>query len=204
VTVSLLERWHALFPADTTVGTALLARWNEPQRHYHTTGHLATMLSIVDEHATLADDPDAVRLAVWYHDAIYDPRAAANETASAELARSELPQLEVRADRVDEVVRLVLLTAGHRVEPGDRNGALLADADLAILASPSERYDAYAAAVRAEYAHVPDELFRAGRSLVLENLLALPELYRTVPERAAWERAARANLVREVGVLRGS
>jgi predicted metal-dependent HD superfamily phosphohydrolase len=198
VTAALLERWHALFPANTTAGTALLARWNEPQRHYHTTAHLAAMLAIVDEHAALAADADAVRLAVWYHDAIYDPRGGDNETASAELARSELPGLGVRAERVDEVARLVLLTAGHRVEPGDRNGALLADADLAILAAPSDRYDAYASAVRAEYAHVPDELFRAGRSLVLESLLALPELYRILPDRAAWERAARANLAREL------
>jgi predicted metal-dependent HD superfamily phosphohydrolase len=201
VTTPLLKRWHALFPADTTVGAALLARWAEPQRHYHTTAHLAALLSIVDEHAALAEDPDAVRLAVWYHDAVYDPRAADNEAASADLAREQLHELGVHADRVAEVARLVLLTAGHRVEPGDRNGALLADADLAILASPPERYDAYARAVRAEYAHVPDELFRAGRSHVLEHLLALPALYRIVPDRADWERAARANLDRELGTL---
>jgi predicted metal-dependent HD superfamily phosphohydrolase len=135
---------------------------------------------------------------------VYDPRGGDNEAASAKLAGDELPRLGVPADRVAEVARLVLLTAGHRVEPGDRNGALLADADLAILASPPDRYDAYASAVRAEYAHVPDELFRIGRSHVLENLLELPERYRVVPDRADWERAARANLARELGVLRAS
>ena len=64
----------------------------------------------------------------------------------------------------EEVVRLVLLTAGHEVEPGDRNGAVLVDADLSILGAPPERYARYAADVRAEYAHVDDDGV-AGRTL---------------------------------------
>ena len=81
-------------------------------------------------------------------------------------------------ERVDEVERLVLLTAGHDPEPGDANGAVLCDADLAVLAGPPEAYAAYASAVRAEYGHLSDEEFTAGRIAVLEHLLALPALYR--------------------------
>ena len=77
-------------------------------------------------------------------------------------------------DRVDEVARLVLLTAGHDPEPGDANGAVLCDADLAVLAGPPDAYAAYASAVRAEYGHLSDEEFTAGRIAVLERLLALP------------------------------
>jgi len=99
---------------------------------------------------------------------------------------------------VAEVARLVRLTATHDSAPGDGAGALLCDADLSILAADPARYDAYAAAVRREYGHVPDDAFRIGRAEVLRHLLGLPVLYRVVPERAEWEVRARANLTREL------
>jgi predicted metal-dependent HD superfamily phosphohydrolase len=179
----------------------LVARWSEPHRHYHTLDHLAQVLSIVDTHAALAADAAAVRLAAWFHDAVYDPRATDNEERSAALAESTLAATGLPAARIAEVARLVRLTAGHAVADGDRNGALLADADLAILAVPSDAYDRYAAAVRREYAHVPDEAFRAGRAAVLRHLLDLPELYRIVPNRGEWTERAVANLRRELAAL---
>jgi predicted metal-dependent HD superfamily phosphohydrolase len=160
------------------------------------------VLRVVDAHADLADDPGAVRLAAWYHDAVYDPRGTDNEGASAELAAATLTDLG--ATNAAEVVRLVRLTAGHRPAPDDRNGRLLCDADLAVLAGTPDEYDAYAAAVRREYAHVPEELFRAGRSAVLRHLRDLPTLYRAVPERADWDSRARANLDRELTSLMDS
>jgi len=104
--------------------------------------------------------------------------------------------------RIAEVERLVLLTAGQDVAPGDANGSVLCDADLAVLASPPAAYAAYASAVREEYRHVPDEAFAAGRAAVLERLLALPALYR-LPELAErWTAPARANLAAELTLLR--
>lgn len=98
--------------------------------------------------------------------------------------------------------RLVLLTAGHAVSPDDPDGALLCDADLAVLAGDPMQYDRYAAAVRREYGHVPEPDFRAGRARVLDGLLALPALFRLPPLAARWEAPARANLTRELGTLR--
>ncbi len=200
-----LARFIAALPPGTdpvaaaTVGRDLLDRWAEPHRQYHTGDHLVTMLSIVDANARLADDLMAVRLAAWFHDAIYDPAAApgANEAASAALAIQYLAMLDLDDGLADEVARLVRLTAEHDPSPHDRNGCLLADADLAILATDEPIYDAYAAAVRREYAHVPDPLYRAGRIRVLDQLLALPALYRVVPARAEWTESARSNMSRE-------
>lgn len=202
--MTLIDRWRTALrdagcPSASVdgAGEALLDRWREPHRRYHTVAHLTAMLSIVESDGGAVP----VRLAVWYHDAVYDPRAAgdANERASAALASTELTRLGLPAPVVAEVHRLVLLTATHAAEPGDDNGALLCDADLAILASPPAEYDVYAAAVREEYAHVPDEAFRAGRAAVLSHLLSLPALYRLHTE---WEEPARANLARELAVLR--
>ncbi len=85
---------------------------------------------------------------------------------------------------------------------GDRNGALLCDADLAILATAPSRYAEYAAEVREEYRHVPDDLFRAGRLAVLGSLLDLPRLYQLPALHEAWESRARANLAGEITALR--
>jgi predicted metal-dependent HD superfamily phosphohydrolase len=186
--------------AAARVGHDLVERWAEPHRYYHTERHLDAMLSIVDANAKLAADLNAVRLAAWFHDAVYDPQAGDNEETSAALAVMALSTLGVDGSISDEVARLVRLTAGHDPDPDDRNGCLLADADLAVLAAEEPVYDAYAAAVRREYSHVPDPLYRLGRTRVLEGLLALPALYRAVPARAEWTASAHANLRRELAL----
>ena len=196
------EAWAELAgdsPTSRTEWSALVAAWSEPHRRYHDLGHLAAILGFVGELGEAAD-LDAVRLAAWYHDAVYDPQRSDNEEISAQRARAGLRGL-VDDDRAAEVERLVLLTAGHDPAPEDRNGAVLCDADLAVLAAPAESYAAYASAVRAEYGHLSDEDFTAGRTAVLEHLLALPALYRT-PRAQPWTEAARANLGAELVLLR--
>src|SRR5262245_26836792 len=162
------------------VAAELVARWSQPHRHYHNVAHLTAVLDHVDEEPLAA-------LAAWGHDAVYDPRSPANEERSAQLMASLLARCGIPSA---EVMRLIRLTAGHQVEPGDRLGALLAEADLAILAAPWPAYQSYVDGVRAEYAHVPEELWRVGRAAVLEGLL--PGL----------GEAARANVERELAALR--
>jgi predicted metal-dependent HD superfamily phosphohydrolase len=188
----------------TAAGEYLLGRWSEPQRHYHTVAHLSAVLDVVESHAELAPHPERVRLAAWMHDAVYDPRALgdANERDSAEFAEGLLATLGVPAGTAAEVARLVGLTAGHATEADDPDGELLCDADLAILAADDRAYASYTAAIRREYAHVPEDAFRDGRAQVLKALLELPSIYRLDPLRAAWEAKARANLSRELEVLR--
>jgi predicted metal-dependent HD superfamily phosphohydrolase len=181
-------------------GAQLLDRWAEPHRRYHDRLHLAEVLIALDQLADLADDIPAVRLAAWFHDAVYEGQPGVDEQASAALAERVLGALGVPADRVRQVARLVRLTAGHDPGPGDGDGQVLCDADLAILAAPAARYASYAAAVRAEYAHVPDDAFRAGRAAVLRGLGEGP-IYRTDRARRRWEAAARANLDAELRAL---
>ena len=188
-------------PISRTEWAAVVAAWGEPHRRYHDLRHLAAVLGLVGELAGAATDPDAVRLAAWYHDVVYDPRRGDNEAVSAERARAGLRGL-VPAGRVEEVARLVLLTAGHDPAPGDANGAVLCDADLAVLAGPPEAYAAYASAVREEYGHLSDAEFTAGRTAVLEHLLALPALYRLPAVAREWTPRARANLAAELSLLR--
>ena len=98
-------------------------------------------------------------------------------------------------------------TTARLGEPGGRTvatgsaSALLDDADLAILASPPERYAEYVAGVRAEYAHVPEAAFRAGRRQILQGFLDRPRIYRTPAAYDAWEATARAQVAAEVRAL---
>ncbi|MCF6523094.1 hypothetical protein [Streptomyces sp. JJ36] len=207
---ALLERWCTLLPRardgrpgpdPRPYGENLLDRWAEPQRHYHTTTHLRDVLDRVDTLADHAADPDAVRLAAWFHDAVYRPDRSENEERSAQLAERALTEAGVPAARVAGTARLVRLTTDHDPEPGDTDGETLCDADLAVLAGSPEAYAHYAAAVRQEYGFVPDEAFREGRAAVLHRLLALPRLFRTPYGREHWERTARHNLRGELDLL---
>ncbi len=185
---------------------ALRTRYAEPHRRYHTAEHLDEVLAEVARLRPSEPDADleAVALAALYHDAIYDVRAGggASEDASAHLAAAEVRVAGGSEALAHEVARLIQLTAGHSVDASDRSGALLVDADLWILSAPPERYDRYVADVRAEYGHVPDDVWRRGRGDVLARFAAVAErghLFHagTEPDRSARTARALANLTRE-------
>jgi predicted metal-dependent HD superfamily phosphohydrolase len=204
----LRDRWAAdagRGRAATTALDSLLGRYREPPRRYHGTAHVLRVLRTVEEIlAAMPDpavpDPAAVRLAAWYHDAIYDPRAAAgaNEAASAALAERDLASFGMAPERVASVARLVRVTAGH--EPATPDEAVLCDADLAVLAADPATYTAYATGVRAEYGHVDEAAWRVGRAEVLSAFLARPVLFHTTAM-APRDGAARANLTAELATL---
>lgn len=219
---ALLDRWlaDAALLAPTAgrdlwlaEGSLLLRGWSEPRRRYHTTEHLTEVLAALDEiEAAEALDPDEGLLARtigWYHDLAYDPRAApgSNEHRSATLARDHLHRLGVEDPVVEAVEVGVLMTLDHEAacSAEDRHRAALDavhDADLWILSAPEPRYARYREQVREEYAHVPEEAFRAGRLAVMAPFAERERLYRTEHAHTRWTAAARANLSREIEQLR--
>lgn len=200
--MDLVDRWVALAGEETrSIGADLATRYDEPQRRYHAREHLTAVLDLVDELAGYADDADAVRLAAWFHDAVYDPERGDNEERSAVKAERRLGDTDLSPAVIAEVARLVRLTKTHTPGPDDRNGQVLCDADLAILAADPEHYAWYAAAVREEYAFVPDEHFRSGRADVLRGLLKLPALFHTPVAHERFEWQARLNVQTELMLL---
>lgn len=193
-------RWATSFPGLGGTAEQLVSRYTEEARVYHDVRHLRRVLESVDLLRSECSDLDAVELAAWFHDAVCDVRRGDNAEASAALAESLLASY-LPGSRLREVVRLVLLTRDHAVQIGDNNGAVLCDADLAVLAGDRAEYDRYVADVRAEYAAVSDIDFRDGRAAVLRRLLDLPSLYSTRLGVDTWERLARANVTRELASL---
>ena len=193
-----LAPWWPL-PSGTAVRDRLVEAYSNPARRYHDARHLAEVFARVDDLAAggAAFDREAVLRGACYHAAVFDGRPGAEERSAAR-AGAELPALGVDDRTVAEVLRLVRLTETHRPADDDANGCVLSDADLAILAAPPARYAEYVASVRAEYAHVPDDLFASGRAAVLGDLLAKPHLFHTAYAREHWEAPARANVQAEL------
>lgn len=173
----LETRFQRLFdrPAAATF-SSLSARYSEPQRRYHTLEHIEECLHWMDA-APATGSERLIALAIWWHDAVYDPTKAGNETASADLAREQLAALGVSSDEISEVCRLIELTSGHHVDPSDVVGARLCSIDLAILGQPAPKYEIYVEQVRKEYGHVPDDAWRVGRSRVMNAFLSQVPIY---------------------------
>lgn len=190
--------------AIESAGTRLLACWAEPRRHFHNVRHLVDLLQHVDELQQETHNPHVVRLAAWYHGAVfssdeadaYAHRGGEDEDASAEYARTELAGLGVPADAIDAVVTMVKALARHTRTPISSDCAVLCDADLAVLASDPQRYKKYLQDVREEYSYIPERKFLEARRAIVQKLLTRPQLY-VSPLGANWEQSARQNLAGE-------
>lgn len=192
--------------ADDSLHARLVAAWSEPQRHYHTLQHLDECLALFEEARDAAPHPAEVSLALWFHDAVYDPRRHDNEQRSADWARESLLAAGVPAAAADRVHALVMATR-HDAEPAGADAQLLVDIDLAILGAPRARFDEYEQQVGLEYAHVPAADRRIGRGRILRAFLARPAIYSTPLFRARFEAAARDNLaysVTKLGIMQGT
>jgi predicted metal-dependent HD superfamily phosphohydrolase len=193
---------------------ALEAAYNEPHRAYHSLEHIAETLALLDEYvqhtpaeAYLSElEAQEVVVALFYHDAVYDPKAPDNEEQSAELCRSHLEAVEVAAEERERIARLVLATKHLGRVDAERPGtahaeAVIRDIDLSILGKPRDRYRRYIAGVRKEYRHLSDRAFREGRLRVVAHFLSLPRLYRTSYFFERFEAPARGNLADELAAI---
>jgi predicted metal-dependent HD superfamily phosphohydrolase len=195
-------------PIDDRLKRELTALYQDGSRHYHDLAHIDALLTLAAEHRASLSDPELVEAAIWFHDAIYDSRAKDNEAKSAELARDRLTG-RLEPVRLDRAAAMILATATHEMpqieDAGFRSDtALFLDMDLSILAAPSEVFDAYEAAIRREYAWVPEEAWVAGRSAVLRAFLNRPNIYHSEDFRDRFEKQARDNINRSLASLEGT
>jgi predicted metal-dependent HD superfamily phosphohydrolase len=199
----LFARWRNVWRAVTTVGGDpiffdLVARHSEPHRAYHTLEHIADCQHHLDMAKHLLMRPAEVELAIWFHDAIYDPRRDDNEERSALLAEEKLQMAAVDRASATRTAELIRLTTHDRNDLiGD--GAILCDVDLAVLGAEPRRFDSYDAAIRQEYHWVPEKIYRVERGRVLARFLNRPRIYQTQFFYDRHEQRARFNLI---GALR--
>ena len=191
------DRWLRLWQAAGGDGDGapwhekLTRAYAEPQRHYHNQQHIAECLAEFDGARHLAQQPAAVELALWFHDAVYDPKAGDNEEQSAAMARN---CLETGRSRLAATVSdLVMATKSHSTDAGP-DAALMVDVDLSILGQGEQRFVEYESQIREEYRSVPKLIFNFKRAEILERFLARSRIYATDFFATKYEQQARRNL----------
>ena len=180
----------------------LLDAYQAPPRTYHTVQHLTECLALYNDYRARAQAPGEVEIALWFHDAVYDVKAADNEERSAAWAMHALQHAGVHPACIGRVKEHILATR-HATPPQGQDQALLVDIDLAILGAESERFEEYEAQIRAEYSDVPSPLFRRKRRQILAGFLARSSIYATPELRQRFEERARQNIARAIAWLGG-
>ena len=204
----LADRWHqrweqarewlSLGPIFIPVGDRLLKKYSEPGRHYHDARHVLACLKALDSFPGKIHNHNAIELAIWFHDSIYDPKASDNELQSAVYFRQEF---QAFASGIEKVERLIMATRHSEIEPKEPDERLIVDIDLGILGAPPGRYKLYAEDIRLEYAHVEDDQYRVGRGQVLKSFLGRKQIYKTRHFRKLLEDQTRKNLLVELEEL---
>lgn len=179
---------------------SLLAAYAETLRAYHNVAHLQDCLAQFDAARDEAQHPDAVEMALWFHDAIYDPRATDNEEKSAVWAIQALTSGGVAQTTTARIAELVLSTQ-HKAAPVGHDAALLVDVDLSILGRAPAVFDAYDQQIRREYQWVPEPQYCERRAQVLTGFLQRPTIYQTEYFYTQYEKQARGNLARTIDRL---
>ena len=180
----------------------VLARYCEVHRHYHTAQHLVECLAAFQTVRHLAFHTGEVELALWFHDAIYETQRSDNEAQSAAWAREAALQHGVAPDAILRIEALIMATL-HTAVPTLPDEQLLVDIDLSILGANATRFAQYEAQIRAEYAFVPEAVFRSKRREILRSFAQRPRLYSTAHFFDQLEQRARGNLQGAIGISLG-
>ena len=205
---NLKSDWLRLFPAISRdderlceIFDYLVQKYSETRRFYHNLSHVHSLLSAAENFREKFTDYRSARLAVWFHDAVYEPERADNEAESARLASASLEKLGVPEKLIEKTRRMILATQAHDAEGLDFDGRLFLDLDLGILGADEKIYGEYRKAIRQEYSFVPYFLYRRSRRRILENFLNREFLYFTEEMREKCESKARRNIANEIKEL---
>lgn len=180
---------------------ALVEAYSQRHRHYHTVRHIDHCLAEFASAQHLAAEPAEVELALWFHDAVYEPHSSNNEERSADWACELLQRHGVDAVRVERV-RAHIMATRHEAPATFPDSQLMVDIDLSILGVDEAIYAEFERNVRSEYRWVPGPLFRRKRAEILESFLARPRIYSTELFHARLEDSARRNLSAAIDHLR--
>ncbi len=179
---------------------ALLKSYSEPHRAYHTLSHIKDCLNELDRSRYSTDNENEIKVAIWFHDAIYKPTATDNEEKSAQWAEKALVEAGVPHSAVRQISDLIMATK-HPCNPKSPDAKLLVDIDLSVLGRPSDVFNDYEEKIRVEYKRIPWFIYRKKRACLLKSFLNQDQIYLTKEFRDRYEAQARKNLEQSVAKL---
>jgi predicted metal-dependent HD superfamily phosphohydrolase len=172
----------------------------EPHRHYHGKAHIEHCLHEFDQASSAMENPDAVEMALWFHDVIYAAGASDNEEKSANLFE-RLARHALEEPFANEVGSLILDTT-HIELPTTSNAKYTVDIDLASFGRPWPEFMADCHALRNEQTTFSHEEYYRKKCAFLNSLLARPHVFSTPHFRERYESAARQNMARYIELIR--
>ncbi|MDH3761546.1 MAG: hypothetical protein OEU50_11240 [Gammaproteobacteria bacterium] len=194
------QLWQRCLVAGATDNSAdihrrLLDGYREPQRHYHTLAHIEQCLVMFDQCKSLASDPDALELAVWFHDVIFEPGRPDNEKRSAELylALSQGVHDERTRGLID---RLIMATLHDGSSLQDHDAVYMVDIDLSSFGLSWEEFLQDSKNLRLESADLSDAEYYRKKTSFQNCLLAKERFYLSDFFAERLENQARSNLAR--------
>ena len=200
------SRWESLlqpFQVEQEVGQKVLLdlfqAYSSAGRYYHTLEHIVQVLVTINNLRSLSQNYAAIEFAVWFHDAIYNPKANDNEEKSAEYAVTILNALNIPSSTIEVVYSLIIKTKYHQ-DIDSIDSKIFLDADLSILGASPSKYKIYAQLIRNEYLWLSPEKYRTGRKQVLQSFLERERIYFT-EKMFLVEQQARQNIKEEIGLL---
>jgi predicted metal-dependent HD superfamily phosphohydrolase len=178
-------------------------KYSEKSRFYHNLSHVKTLLDLLESLDNKAQNRNAIRFSIWFHDVVYDTKANNNEEESAKLASQLMSKLHVDVETIEVVNSLILSTKDHSGNSLSEDNKLFLDMDLAILGMREEIYTKYSRAIREEYFWVPELIYRRERRKILKSFIAREAIYFTDEMKKRFEEQARKNINGEINSLGG-
>lgn len=178
--------------------TSLVARYQEPHRVYHDTGHVQGMLDLARQSGQSAH-LDWLEAVIWLHDACHDPSSphGQNEQRSAALLDGKLGEAFTAEGK--KLARAAIEASAHHFQ--DQTGlhpliALLLDIDLGGLGGSPAEFKDHTQQVAEEYRRcgMSEEKIIKGHEKFAQNMLARKRIYYSPWMQAHREAKAQANL----------
>lgn len=185
------------------IETSLTRMYEELHRSYHGIAHIRRMLDMFTTYEKHLVNGQAVYWAIWFHDAVYDPKSSTNEEDSAKLAEDWLTKIGASPRVIQLATSYILATKKHELPAysTDEDCAWFLDFDLATLGAPTYNYGVYQRQIRLEYSFVPDMEYKTGRVKVLEYFMARSNantLFHTATFKKKYGKRAAINLSQEL------
>lgn len=166
--------------------------YSEDQRYYHTQQHIVECLALYEKIKAELKNPNAVLIAIWFHDVVYDPQSKENELQSAMMMKHYCADFLAPLE-LNKVYDWILATQFH--QPTDEPDLqYLLDIDLAILGSSIERFQQYESQIQQEYEWVEPNLYILKRREVLQAFSLLAPIYQTEYFQHYFSEQAKLNL----------
>ena len=163
---------------SAAIHAKLIDSYSEPQRFYHTLVHIEHCLSLFDKIQHDLQYPDALELAIWYHDVVYTPGAIDNEQLSAD-------QFMEASDGVfddtlrDTVYRHIMATVHNGSEASDADTKYMVDIDLSSFGRPWPDFIQDSDNLRLEMENLPDDVFYQKQAAFQDKLFGRPRFFKS-------------------------